>query len=109
MARIRLSEDALEVLQSEAKPGETPGQVLERILKGVRVNVNREEEMVGAGLTYQELALRWKRAVPTIKAWAQAYRDSGGKRGLGPVRRLGYRSVIVPWETIVEYEKRGVW
>lgn len=107
MARIRLTDESLKVLREAAAPGETPGQVLERIIRDVRVNENTKEG--GAGLTYQELAARWGRSVPFVKARAQMFRDSGGKRGLGPVRRLGHKSVLVPWETILGYEKSGVW
>ena len=107
MARIRLSDESLQLLQDEANPGETPGQVLERILKEVRVNENTQAP--GAGLTYQELAQRWRRSVPFVKARAQLFRDTNGKQGLGPVRRLGHKSVLVPWDTILNYEKSGVW
>lgn len=107
MARIRLSDESLKVLREAAAPGESPGQVLERIVRQVRVNENTKEE--GAGLTYQELAVRWGRSVSFVKSRAQMFRNTGGKRGLGPVRRLGYKSVLVPWETILAYEKSGVW
>lgn len=107
MARIRLNDEDLKLLQREARPGETPGECLNRLLRELRVN--RDTELPGAGLNYQELAQYWRKSVPWVKALAMEYRKSGGKRGLGPVRRLGHKSVLVPWETIRAYEEGGVW
>ena len=106
MKRIRLSEDVFEMLQGFAEPGESVQDTLQRVLELRYIETAYPDKL---GLSYKDLAERWDCSVSLVKLRVAKYRDSGGKVGLGPVRKLGARKVLVPWESIREYEKRGVW
>lgn len=104
--RIRLNRESVQLLEAAAEPGETPQETLARILAEVRDQ--GEAYPASRFLTFQEVAERWGVSKSLVKQRARQYRESGGKIGLGPVVRLGYRVVLVPREAVEGYEKGGV-
>lgn len=105
MKRIRLDQETFELLAGQAEPGERPQDTLRRILE---IRYIKEAYPEGMGLTYKQLAKRWGKSPAFVKQKVGQYRESGGKVGLGPVVKLSARSVVVPWQTINDYEKGGV-
>lgn len=106
MKRIRLEPEVWDMLAGQAEPGERPQDTLRRLLE---LRYIKEAYPEGMGLTYKQLAKRWGKSPAFVKQKVGQYRESGGKVGLGPVVKLSARSVVVPWRTISEYEKGGVW
>lgn len=106
MKRIRVNNETWELLEGLQEPGEMPADTLRRLLK---VRYRESAYPNKAGLSYKELAARWGCSVSLVKIRVRQWRESGGKVGLGPVRKIGARKVIVPWDAITKYEEGGVY
>jgi len=104
--RIRLNEETIRLLQEAAEPGERPQTTLDRLLR-VR-DQSAAYPVEEAFMTFRQIAVRWECSVPLVKMRVRQYRESGGKIGLGPVARIGYRKVLVPMAAVLGYEKGGV-
>ena len=105
-----MEKEILEILNAVKRTGETRQQALNRLVAShMRGTTPTPEPDGDQWLTVEAVAARWKLSRATVRRRIDLYRTSGGRAGLGPVVRYGYRSLRIPVQSVRRYEKGGVW